>query len=115
VAAKKFAHASETGGVAASEQALIQAYKHVFSGNGSASEAEMVLADLANMTAYYRRPNYGEWMSKTKSPIGFELHSALSNARAEVVQHILDKIMISQDRLVELERAARAEHEARRR
>jgi len=32
-------------------------------------------------TGYYRRPSYAAWMAKTKTPEGFELHSALSNAR----------------------------------
>lgn len=49
----------------------------------------MVLADLTAATGYYRRPSYGEWLAKTRTPNGFELHSALSNARAEVVQHIM--------------------------
>ena len=40
----------------------------------------MVLADLAATVGYYRRPSYGEWMAPTNAD-GFELHSALSNAR----------------------------------
>lgn len=107
MAPRKLAHAKQTGGPASARSALANAYQRLFKG----SDAEMVLADLANIAAYYRRPNYGEWMQRTGSPSGFELHSALSNARAEVVQHILDQLMLPHDVLVALERAARAEHE----
>lgn len=102
---KSFAHAKQAGGPKRAEDALTKAYLRVFSGQ----DGEMVLADLANITGYYRRPSYGEWMAKTKTPQGFELHSALSNARAEVVQHIMKYLTMDEDQLVALEKAARAE------
>lgn len=103
--AKQFARASQAGGPAKAQDALTKAYLRIFSGQ----EGEMVLADLANMTDYYRRPSYGEWLAKTKTPHGFELHSALSNARAEVLQHIMGFLTLDDDQLVALEKAARLE------
>jgi hypothetical protein len=102
---KTFAHSKQNGGPIKSRQALTQAYLRLF----DTQDGQMVLADLANITGYYRRPSYGQWMAKTRTPQGFELHSALSNARAEVVQHIMDFLTLSEDQLVALERAARAE------
>jgi hypothetical protein len=69
----------------------------------------MVLADLAASVGYFRRPSYGEWMARTKTPAGFELHSALSNARAEVLQHIMGFLTLDDAQLAALEKAARAE------
>lgn len=106
---RAFNRSGEAGGPNAAKAALAKAYRRFAEGNISVADFEMILADLANLSGYYRRPNYGEWMLKTKSPVGFELHSALSGARAEVVQHILDQVMLSDDDLVALERAARAE------
>jgi len=103
--AKSFARASQGRGPSAADLALAKAYVRVFSGE----DGEMVLTDLAASAGYFRRPSYGEWIAKTKTPQGFELHSALSNARAEVVQHIMDFLTMSEDRLVELEKAARLE------
>lgn len=102
---KPFAHSKQTGGPAKAADALAKAYLRVFTG----ADGEMVLADLAATVGYYRRPSYAEWMVKTKTPQGFELHSALSNARAEVVQHIMGFLTMDEDRLVALERAARLE------
>lgn len=102
---KTFAHSKQAGSPAKARDALAKAYIRLF----STTDGQMVLSDLANKTGYYRRPSYGEWMAKTKTPHGFELHSALSNARAEVVQHIMDFLTLSEDQLVALEKAARAE------
>lgn len=102
---KTFAHSKQNGGPARSKQALTNAYLRLF----STQDGQMVLSDLAHMTGYYRRPSYGEWMAKTKTPQGFELHSALSNARAEVLQHIMSFLTMTEDQLVALEKAARAE------
>lgn len=102
---KPFAHSKQTGGPAKAADALAKAYLRVFSG----ADGEMVLADLAATVGYYRRPSYSEWMARTKTPAGFELHSALSNARAEVLQHIMGFLTLDEDRLVALERAARLE------
>lgn len=102
---KTFAHSKQAGTPAQAQQALTQAYLRMF----ATQDGQMILADLANITGYYRRPSYGEWMAKTKTPHGFELHSALSNARAEVVQHIMNFLTLSEDQLVALEKAARAE------
>ncbi|MER9328175.1 hypothetical protein [Mesorhizobium sp. M0488] len=102
---KRFSRSGHAGGPAKARQALTKAYLRVFSGE----DGEMVLADLAATTGYYRRPSYGEWMARTRTPAGFELHSALSNARAEVVQHIMGFLTLDEERLVALEKAARAE------
>jgi hypothetical protein len=109
MSAKRFSHSKQVEGQATQKTALVNAYRRLFDGNGNRDDAEMVLSDLAHMTGYYRRPNYGEWLAKTKTPGGFELHSALSNARAEVLQHIMDFLTLDQDQLVALEKAARAE------
>ncbi|WP_137934363.1 Bbp19 family protein [Mesorhizobium comanense] len=102
---KRFAHAARNRGPAGAREALAKAYQRAFSGE----DGEMVLADLTAAVGYYRRPSYGEWMARTKTPEGFELHSALSNARAEVVQHIMDFLTLDEAQLAALERAARAE------
>lgn len=102
---KPFVHSKQFGGPAKSRDALIKAYLRVFSGQ----DGEMVLADLLATVGYYRRPSYGQWMMDTKSPHGFELHSALSNARAEVVQHIMGFLTLTDDQLIAAERAARLE------
>jgi len=102
---KTFAHSKQHGSTAQAKQALTQAYLRMF----ATQDGQMILSDLAHITGYYRRPSYGEWMAKTKTPQGYELHSALSNARAEVVQHIMDFLTLSEDQLVALEKAARAE------
>ncbi|RJT36341.1 hypothetical protein D3227_19750 [Mesorhizobium waimense] len=102
---KRFAHSTQVGGPAKARDALAKAHLRVFSGE----DGEMVLADLAAVTGYYRRPSNGEWMARTKTPNGFELHSALSNARAEVVQHIMGFLTLDEAQLVALEKAARAE------
>ncbi|MBZ9871883.1 hypothetical protein LB542_13575 [Mesorhizobium sp. BR1-1-9] len=102
---KRFAHSRKTGGAAKAQDALTKAYLRVFSG----PDGEMVLADLTATTGYYRRPSYGEWMARTRTPDGFELHSALSNARAEVVQHIMGFLTLDEQQLAALEMAARME------
>ncbi|MBZ9979185.1 hypothetical protein [Mesorhizobium sp. BR-1-1-10] len=102
---KRFAHAAQNGGPARAREALAKAYLRAFSGE----DGEMVLADLAATVGYYRRPSYGEWMARTRTPAGFELHSALSNARAEVVQHIMGFLTLDEAQLAALEKAARAE------
>lgn len=107
---KKFARAGDAGGDAKADLRRAEAYRRLFvEGNGGREDAEIVLADLADVTGYYRRPSYGEWMQRTKSPHGFELHSALSNARAEVLQHIMGFVAMSEDELIALEKAARLE------
>lgn len=88
---------------------LAKAYQRVFGGNGSKSDADMVLADLANVTGYYRPPNYSDWMQRTKGTTGFELHCALHAARAEVLRHVMDFLQMTADQMVALEEAARAE------
>ncbi len=102
-----FARAGGTTGKAALQRT--EAYRRLFEGNGSRQDAEIVLTDLASVTGYYRRPSYADWMAKTKSPHGFELHSALCNARAEVLQHIMGFLTLTEDEMVALEKAARLE------
>lgn len=99
---KPFAHSKQAGGPAKAANALAKAYQRTFTGQ----DAEMVLADLAAKVGYYNRPSYADWMRKTGSPHGFELHSALCNARAEVLQHIMGFLTMDEDRLIELEKAA---------
>jgi hypothetical protein len=106
---KPLAHANAAGGPAKAKQRLTDAYRRLFDGNGSREDAEVVLSDLAHVTGYYRRPSYGEWLAKTKTPHGFELHSALSNARAEVLQHVMGFLTMDDEALIRLERAARLE------
>lgn len=106
---KPYARAGAAGGDAKAELRRTEAYRNLFNGNGGREDAEIVMTDLADMTGYFRRPSYAEWMVKTKSPHGFELHSALSNARAEVLQHIMGFLNMSEDELVALEKAARLE------
>ncbi|TPM89857.1 hypothetical protein [Mesorhizobium sp. B2-1-3A] len=102
---RPFARSGAVGGPAKAQDALTKAYLRIFSGE----DGEMVLADLASVTGYYRRPSYAEWMARTKTPNGFELHSALSNARAEVLQHIMGFLTMDDDALIALEKAARLE------
>ena len=104
-----FSHASQAGGPAKTEQRRSLAYQRLFDGNGSREDAEVVLTHLADITGYYRRPSYPEWMAKTGSPQGFELHSALCNARAEVLQVMMGYLAMSEDEMVALEKAARLE------
>lgn len=106
---KRFTRAGEFGGPAKADLTLIEAYKRLFDGHGNKQDAEMVMADLASATGYYRRPSLAEWMTRTRSPEGYELHCALCNARAEVLQHIMDKLQMDDDTLVSLEQAARLE------
>lgn len=88
---------------------LATAWKNLQHGNGTVEDFELILTDLVNTTGYYRRPNYTEWLAKTRTPDGFELHSALCNARAEVVQHIMRHLTLDDDAMTALERAARNE------
>ena len=87
------------------------AWRNLKNGNGTVEDFELIMADLVAVTGYYRRPNYAEWMKRTQSPDGFELHSALCNARAEVLQHIMGYLNMSDAELVDLEKLARAEKE----
>lgn len=96
-------------GPANAELTRTQAYQRLFSGTGGKEDAEIVLTDLADFFGYYRRPTYAKWLGDRQAPDGFELHSALCNARAEVVQRILDYVRLDDDSLIELEKAARLE------
>lgn len=86
-----------------------QAYQRVFSGNGTKEDADIVLVDLLDHTGFFRHPNYGEWMQRTKTPQGYELHCALQAERASVMRRVMDFLAIDDDGLVQLERAARFE------
>lgn len=96
-------------GPADKQATVANAWRHIQHGNGTVEDFEIVFTDLVDITGYYRRPSYSEWMARTKTPEGFELHSALSNARAEVVQHIMGYLTLDDEALVALERAARNE------
>jgi len=97
--------------VAASPQAAelvrIKAYQRMFSGQGSKEDADIVMSDLTAMTGFFRPPNYAQWMQKTGTPQGFELHCALHAARQEPIRKILDCIDMTDAQLLELEKAAR--------
>lgn len=86
-----------------------QAYKRLFSGNGSRDDADIVLTDLLASTGYFRPPNYADWMARTKTPNGFELHCALQAARAEPMRHIMDFLALTDEQMIALEKAARVE------
>jgi len=107
--ARPFARAGVAGGPAKADLARAQAYQRLFAGNGGKEDAEIVLTDLTDFFGYYRRPTYRQWLAERQSPDGFELHSALCNARAEVVQRILDFVSLEPGQMVALERAARLE------
>jgi hypothetical protein len=96
-------------GDAAQKNARVQAYKRLFSGNGTRDDADIVLSDLLATTGYFRPPNYAEWMARTKTPAGFELHCALQAARAEPMRHIMDYLALTEDQIIALEKAAREE------
>ncbi|WP_245279209.1 hypothetical protein [Mesorhizobium loti] len=68
----------------------------------------MVLVDLVDVTGYCRPPSDGQWMHDKKSLQGSELRRALSNARAEVVQH-MNLLTLDADQLIAIARAARME------
>jgi len=106
---KPFARSKAAGSQPAANLALAKAYQRLFSGNGTIEDGEMVLTDLATEFDYYRRPRYVDWLARRQSPDGFELHSALCNARAEVVQRILDHVRLGEEDMLRLEAAARLE------
>lgn len=108
---KWFASLRKPAGPADKQLILAKSWQRLADGNGSKEDFETVLVDLVDITGYFRRPGYADWMKRTKSPHGFELHSALSNARAEVLQHIMGYLTLDQDAMVALERAARSEAE----
>ncbi len=104
-----FKHLRKYQGPNSKRLALIKAWQLLRDQNPN--EFEIILTDLVDVTGYYRRPGYAEWMARTRTPEGFELHSALSNARAEVVQHIMGYLTLSDEAMIALERAARAEQQ----
>jgi hypothetical protein len=106
---KPFARSGEAGGPTAAQLKRVQAYRRLFNGNGAKEDGEIVLSDLTNYVGYYRRPTYKKWMTDHGKPDGYELHCALCSARAEVIQYILDFVMLDDNRLVALEKAARLE------
>lgn len=97
------------GGPAQAKALLTAAYTRLFSGQGSQADADMVMSDLLNVTGFFRPPNYAEWMAKTKTPQGFELHCALQAARAEPMRHIMNFLSLPDEQVIEMERAARVE------
>lgn len=106
---KWFSFSKQQGGPNKAELALTEAVRRIFDGNGTKADAEMLLVHLVDKAGYFRRPNLSDWMTKTGSPAGFELHSALCNARAEVVQTIIDFLTLDDEQMVELQRAALVE------
>lgn len=89
---------------------LIKAYQRVFGEGGAPDrdDKEIVVTDLLDVTGFFRPPNYAEWMARTKTPHGFELHCALHAARAETMRHILGLLNISDEHLIALEKAVRS-------
>lgn len=108
----KGAYSGSTGNAQA-ENLLANSYQRLFAGNGSGDDARLVLNDLVTRTGFFRPPSYSEWIAKTKTPHGFELHCALHAARQEPVRAILDYLDLSFDQMVALERAAKLEADAR--
>lgn len=87
-----------------------QAYQRVFGeGAPTRDDKDIVLSDLLKATGFFRPPSYAEWMAKTKTPQGFELHCALQAARAEPMRHIMGFLNLSDDDMLALERAVREE------
>lgn len=89
----------------------VKAYQRVFGADGAADrdDKEIVITDLLAVTGFFRPPNYAEWMVKTKTPQGFELHCALHAARAETMRHVLNFLNITDDQMIALEKAVREE------
>lgn len=92
--------------------AVVMAWRRLAHGNATRDDFEAAFFDLQDVAGYMRRPSYAEWMNRTKTPKGFELHSALSNARAEVVQVIMDCLDLEDEEVVRLEKLAQAEAKA---
>lgn len=99
----------KVAGPADKKLSIVKAWQAIQRGNATVGDFEIAFIDLVYVAGYFRRPSYSEWIARTKTPQGFELHSALSNARAEVVQHIMDHLNLDDDALIALERAARLE------
>lgn len=89
--------------------AVVKAWRRLADGNGTRDDFAVALHDLKDAAGYLRRPKFADWLAKTKTPDGFELHSALTNARAEVVQVIIDCLDLDDDEIVRLEKSAQAE------
>lgn len=93
--------------VAEAELKRVKAYQRVFTGQGSREDADIVMSDMAALTGFFRPPSYADWMAKTKTPLGFELHCALHAARQEPLRRILDCVDMTDAQILELEKAAR--------
>ena len=104
-----FARATDGNGPAATRVALERAYNTFL----STQEGQVILTDLLGFFGYYQRPTYQGWLKEYKTSAGFELHSALSNARAEVLEHIMSFLTMSDETKQALEKAARTERETR--
>lgn len=93
----------ETGTPQEADLVLAHAYRRLFTGK----EGEMVLSDLLALTGFFRPPNYVDWLKRTGTSQGFELHCALQAARAEPIRAILNHLNKSDDQMIALEKAAR--------
>lgn len=82
---------------------LSNSMQKVFSG----TDGEIVLTELLALTAFFRPPNYADWMKRTGTPQGFELHCALQAARSEPIRAILNHLNMSDEQMLALEKAAR--------
>ena len=108
--ARKITTANGTSkGPAEADAKRAAAYRAVFTGSSNRDDGDMVLADLLNASGYFRPPNYADWIAKTKTPQGFELHCALQAARAEPIRRIMDFLGLTDDQMIALERGAREE------
>lgn len=89
----------------------VKAYQRVFGPDGAADrdDKEIVLTDMLSVTEFFRPPRYSEWMERTKTPLGYELHCALHVARAEIMRHVLNSLNITDDQMIALEKAVREE------
>lgn len=108
--ARKIATAKAVSGTpAAANLRVVKAYQRVFGEAGAPDrdDKDIVMSDLLATTGYFRPPNYAEWMARTKTPQGFELHCALHAARAETMRHIIGFLNLSDDQMIALEKAAR--------
>ncbi len=78
---------------------LTQSYRRLFSGRGSKSDAEAVLADLANHTGFYR----------VTEPGGASGFLDFAEGKRAVYGRVFRFLRMSADEVAALEEAARAE------
>jgi hypothetical protein len=87
---------------------VAEAWRNFQRGNGTIEDFQAVLADLVAESGYYTRPSYAQWRRIEGHPDGFELHCALLNERAKLVEYIIGYLGLTDDELIALEQATRS-------